>query len=277
MPSVSQSWIKREAESSPYHAANDHPRLNPYGTRRGSKAAHLFLGDAVHRLALGKGREISIVRYPDYRSEAARNDRDAAIANGRIPILQKVQVQAMDMAELVKAKIEETLEGEPYETEVPIFWKEEVTLSSGQVVTVWCRGMLDVWCASKARILDVKTMAGLATEDGIAKAIENNDYAIQARFYPRGVEAILPELAGRVRFDFLWIETAEPYGHRAAPLDGSTRHTGDLMVDMGLMAFAEGMTSGVWPAYPQDGAPIGVRSFYHQRIEARAAAKGFQL
>jgi hypothetical protein len=276
-PSVSQSWIKREAEASPYHAANDHPRLNPYGTRKGSKAAHLFLGDAVHRLALGKGREISIVRYPDYKSEAARNDRDAAIANNRIPILQRVHVQAFDMAELVRAKIVETLGGAPYETEVPIFWTEEVTLPSGRVVTVWCRGMLDVWCPSLAWVLDVKTMSGLASDEGIAKQIENNDYAVQGRFYPRGVERILPELAGRVKFDFLWIEAGEPYGHRATPLDGSTRHTGDLMVDMGLQAFAEGMASGVWPSYPQDGAPIGARSFYHQRIEARAAARGFQL
>jgi hypothetical protein len=275
-PSCSQSWIKRANDASPYHAAADHPRLNPYGLKAGSKAAHLFLGDAVHRLALGKGREVSIIRYPDYRSSDARRARDLAIANGRIPVLEKIHVQALDMAALVRAKIESTLGGAEYLTEVPIFWREPVDVDGG-TVWVWCRGMLDVWCPDLARILDVKTTAGLATEEETGKTIASNGYDVQESFYRRGVGRILPHLAGRVDFDFLWIETESPYGHAARPVDGVTRNTGAIQVDMGLLKFARGQASGVWPSYPQDRIPVGVPNWHHQRIAARAAAEGFEL
>lgn len=275
-PSVSQSWIKRANEASPYHAAADHPRLNPYGLKAGSKAAHLFLGDAVHRLALGKGREVSIVRYPDYRSADARRARDLAIANNRIPVLEKVHVQALDMADLVKAKIAETLGGADYVTEVPIFWTEEVEVD-GELVTVWCRAMLDIWCPDLGRILDLKTTAGLATEEQTGRTVADNSYDVQESFYRRGVGQIFPHLAGRVEFDFLWIETAQPYGHAAYPLDGVTRNTGAIQVDMGLAKFARGLSSGVWPSHPSDRRPVGAPNWHHQKIAARAAAEGFEL
>lgn len=270
-PSCSQSWIKAANDATPHHAAADHPRLNPYGVRGQSKAAHLFLGDAVHRLALGKGRPISIIRYPDYKTSSARDARDAAIANGRIPVLEKVHVQALDMAALVRARIEETLEGHPYETEVPIFWTEDIDLGGGKVFRIWCRGMLDVWCPSLARIVDVKTTAGLATEEDTGKTIASNGYDVQESFYRRGVERILPHLAGRVDFDFLWIESNPPYGAAARPVDGSTRHTGALQVDMGLHQFALGMATGRWPSYSKARNPTSAPNWHHQRIEARAA------
>jgi len=266
-PSLTQSVIKVLNETSPHHAALEHPRLNPFGRRRDSSRAQ-FLGSAVHRLALGKGREVSMIRFPDYRSTAARDARDMAVANGRIPILEKTYAEAVRMAEVLVERIEERLEGAPYETEVPFFWLEET-----EAGPVWCRGMLDVWSEDLALGLDVKTTAGYATDEAVGRDIGSNGYDVQDSWYRRGVAKARPELEGRVSFEFLYVETSEPHGARPFELDEQSRVYADFQTERALRSWSAALHARRFPSYPRRTGVVSTPA-YLQRKWADLAAFG---
>ena len=258
-PSLTQSVIKVLNETSPLHAAAAHPRLNPYGERGGSSKAQ-FLGSAVHRLALGKGREVSVIRYPDFKSSSARAARDLAIANKRIPVLEKVHAQALEMAATIRERIEERLGGAAYETEVPMFWIRQTP--SGPI---WCRGMLDIWCEALSLAVDVKSTAGFATEEAVGKDIASNGYDVQDSWYLSGIQAIRPELAGRARFEFLYCETSEPFGARAHELDETSRMIGDFQTERAANLWGKAWHSRTWPSYPRTAGSVGTPSWHQKR------------
>lgn len=258
VPSLNQSTIKTLNSAAPIHAAKDHPRLNPYGRRRDSTRAQ-WLGSTVHRLALGKGKEISIIRYPDYKTTSAQDARDLAVANGRLPVLERGYADALAMAEILKRQIDDALDGAPYETEVPFFWIRQTRAGP-----IWCRGMLDVWCEAKAKALDVKTTAGYATEEEVAKAIASNGYDVQDDWYLDGIKTIRPDLAGRATFEFLFCETVEPYGARTFELDETSRLIAAFQTERAAELWGSCIHAREWPSYPRAAARVGTPP-WHQR------------
>ncbi len=267
-PSLNQSTIRKLNATSPHHAAVENARLNPYGRRRRDETKALWLGSAVHRLALGKGKEVSIIRYPDFKSTAARDARDAAVANGRIPILERGYADVVAMADIVRARIDEELDGAPYETEVPMFWRRQTEHGP-----IWCRGMLDVWCEPLARALDVKTTGQAATDEEISKTIASNGYDVQDPYYVSGIEAIRPDLRGRASFEFLFVETAEPFGSRLFELDETSRMIGRIQIDRAVEEWGRCLAARSWPSYPRRRTLIGTPGWHQKRWADLAATE----
>jgi len=269
-PSLRQSAIPELAginARSPLHFALKHPRLNPYG-REGTSSRAQFLGSAVHRLALGAGRDVSVIRYPDYKSPTARAARDLAIANGRIPVLEREHVRALDMAAILRDAIEDELGGAPYQTEVPFFWIEQTAAGP-----VWCAGMLDVWCESLGIALDPKTTSGAATREAFGKDAAANGYDLQGEWYPRGIGKLRPELQGHVRFRNLVVETAEPFGFRSMQPSESTRYIASRQCDQALELFGQCLHGRSWPSYPREVEVYSTPSYYQNAIMARESGE----
>ena len=258
-PSLTQSLIPTLVRRSPYHAAYNHPRLNPYGAAPGGERAQ-YLGSAVHRLALGRGREISEIRYPDFAHSSAREARDLAVANGRIPILSKELVKARDMAEILKRKIAEALGGAPYETEVVIAWIEKT-----EAGFVWCRGMLDVWCPALGIALDPKALRIAATAEAFGKTAAESGYDIQAAFYSRGLLALCPKLK-KVTFANLVVENYPPYGAQSFAPDASAKVIASSQVDVALELFGRCLYSRSWPSYPSGVQSYSTPGWYQQNV-----------
>lgn len=265
-PSLRQSLIPDLVNKSPYHAAFRSPRLNPYGSNDGGDKAR-WLGSAVHRLALGRGREISAIRYPDFKSSSAQEARRLALANNRIPVLERELVAARDMAEIVKEAIHDALGGAPYETEVPFFWQE--TCAYGEI---WCGGMLDVWAPSIATALDVKALRSAATPAAFGRTSGDNGYDIQDVFYTRGLGQILPKLQGRLKFKDLVVETLPPHGSRTFEIDAPSRAAADLTIKQSINIWADCLAKRQWPSYPKETAQVSTPSFHQQRAMERAYA-----
>ena len=258
-PSLTQSLIPTILKRSAYHCAHMHPRLNPYGSSSGSARAQ-YLGSAVHRLALGRGREISEIRYPDFVHSSAREARDLAVANGRIPILTRELVKARDMAEILKRKISEALGGAPYVTETVIAWVE--TTPAGPV---WCRGMIDVWCPSLAIALDPKALRIAATAEAFGRTAAESGYDIQAAFYSRGLQAVFPELP-RVGFANRVVESSPPHGAQSFAPDASARVIAEAQVQEAIDLFGTCLHSRSWPSYPAGIQPYSTPGWYQQSI-----------
>ena len=266
-PSLRQSLIPTLVTRSPYHAAWMHPRTNPYGPPdQGDKAR--WLGSAVHRLALGRGRDISLIRYPDYTSSSAREARDLALANNRIPVLERDHVKALDMAKIVKDAIAEALGGAPYVTEVPFFWQEET-----QQGPIWAAGMLDVWCEARAKALDVKALRTAAIPEAFGRVAGENGYDVQNVFYERGLTKILPDLAGRITLEDLHVETLPPHGYRLFKLDAGSRQVINCDIQRAIELWGECLAKRNWPSYPKESAEVATPAFHQQRVMSREYAQ----
>lgn len=258
LPSLNQSTVPYLLRS-PLHAAHQHPRLNPYGSALQSTLTQYF-GEAVHRIALGRGREISPIRYRDYRDASARDARDLAIANNRIPVLEHELVRARDVARIVVAAIERACGGEAYETEVVICWKERTMYGE-----IWCRAQLDVWCRSKALILDPKVLRIVAAGEPFGRAAADSGYDVQGVFYPRGISQVLPEV-GPVRFANLVIENYPPYGIRTLYPGTNTQFIAERQIARAMELWARCLRDRSWPGYPEEPEPYETPSYFQQRI-----------
>src|SRR3990172_2067727 len=86
-PTLSASIAHTLLTQSPRHAWFSHPRLNP--AQQPEEAEIADIGSVAHHVLLaGDTRAIVLIDAKDYRTNAAKEARDAARANGGIPLLQ---------------------------------------------------------------------------------------------------------------------------------------------------------------------------------------------
>jgi hypothetical protein len=74
VPSLTQSLCKVILAGSPKHAWTESPRLNP--NFEPDDDAKFDVGNASHRLVLGRGKDFEIVDAADWRTKAAQEARE---------------------------------------------------------------------------------------------------------------------------------------------------------------------------------------------------------
>src|SRR3974390_1626125 len=76
IPSLTQSIAKTLIDYSPAHALLEHPRLRPAKSETDKYESNRAIGNAAHRLFTGRGRDVHVVDYADFRSKAAQEIRE---------------------------------------------------------------------------------------------------------------------------------------------------------------------------------------------------------
>lgn len=240
-PSLSSSIAKILIEKTPRHAWYAHPRLNPdFVPGDDSK---FNLGSAVHELMLGKGAGYTIVKAADYRGKDAQAARQRAREEGRIPLLHEQYLQAVGIANEAShnlAQIDVQLEG--YRNEGVLVWEHH---------GLPCRAMVDSIGRGVHQIWDIKTTVSGLSDSAIARSIVNYGYDLSAAFYIKGLEAVLPELVGRVEFRWIFVETEPPYELRVIEADPITLEFGKRKAEAAMLQWAACMSSDVWPGWPR--------------------------
>ncbi len=108
-PSLSSGIASLLLTRSPRHAWTRHPRLNPQQTR--SEEAKFDLGTCAHELFL-RGLDIAhVVDSDSWRTNAAKDERDQARADGLVPLLVKDYTRVQEMVEAIRSQ----LPGSPHE------------------------------------------------------------------------------------------------------------------------------------------------------------------
>jgi hypothetical protein len=252
------SGAKTLLSRTPADFADDHPAIGAPPERAQASAA-MLKGDVVHQLALGKGRGYQIIDAADYKSNAAKAARDKAIEAGLTPVLAHKFKEAEALADILRARIEASLshigaargltvpkDGYVYETEVVIAWTEKVGNQ-----TIWCRGMIDVWCPPLSVALDPKVTKYIYN-DKIDAHVANQGWDMQATLYKRGIEQIRPDLAGRVMFGNLLMHPDMPHRARNIEIDEAARTSCQADIERAMKIFAGCMVSNTWPDFGLD-------------------------
>lgn len=237
----------------PALAREQHPRLNP--NYQPKESTRLDLGSVAHRLLFNAGREIEIIDAADYRTNAAREARDAARSAGKLPVLVDQLTAAHEMVTAAKAQIGQFEDLSPQELstgkfEVGLFWQDG---------PVWCRSLIDRLCDDKPvwEVWDYKTTETDIDPEGMALGIHvvSMGYDTQCALQERGLVALFPQLAGRIRFRWLFQNTEQPYLISVVEPDPATMTIARKKVDRAIALWAECLKDG-WRGYPAKIMPL---------------------
>jgi hypothetical protein len=211
-------------------------------------------GHAAHQLVLGVGPEIDVVPAQNWRTKAARERRDAAYAEGRVPLLENEYGRVVDMAKALRAHpLASALltpgRGEP---EQSLFWQDEQT-------GVWCRARLD-WLphpsAGRLIVPDYKTAIS-ANPRTLRKAFYDHGYHLQADWYLNAVAALGLAEADRTAFAFIVQEKTPPYPVTVAQPDIAAMVSAYEDNRRALEVYAKCVRDDRWPSYIEDdGDPV---------------------
>ena len=241
-PNLHYSTAATIINESPLHAYHSHARL---GGNRSEPTAPQDDGNAFHNLLLEGGVGIQMIDADNYQTKAAKEARDAARAEGRLPVIRRKLEDLMTAAEAVRRRLRDDfgilLDGQ---SEVPIAWDEPTTIGP-----VSCLGKLDHLKVNIGDILDVKTTSGAVTVDACQRRIYDAGYDIQASAYTSAIEKLMPHLAGRVRFVFLFVELTAPYAVTPLVPSGALRQLGDLRWKRACETWARCLKTNTWPGH----------------------------
>lgn len=239
VPALSASIAHVLESESPLHAWARHPKL---GSIKRPTTKALDNGSLSHALLLGAGKDIEIIDAADYRTNAAKDARDAARLEGKIPVLGADYEEAEKKAEAIRLRFAEAGIVLGGESEVAAFWTEAAP--SGAVVQ--CRAMIDH--LDLPTVYDIKSIRS-ANPVQCRKHIEDYGYAIQRAAYVSAIETIRPELAGRVDFVFVFYELEPPHAVTPLRLSGAFRELGDRGWRRAVRRWEECLRTNVWPSY----------------------------
>jgi PDDEXK-like domain of unknown function (DUF3799) len=238
-PSLSSSIAKVILADTPRHAWTKHPRLNPAFEPKDEQK--FSLGSVAHELILGKGAGFDVLDYDDWRKREAQEKRDASWAAGRTPILAHQFEQAIEVSNSAMKHVGSLAEWDAGKSEVVAIWND--------IGGALCRAMLDR-LSPNGIIFDVKTTDNGLSDAAINRLIPAMDYDLSAGMYVRGLSQLRPELAGRIRFWWLWVEISAPFECRLIEADATTLALGDRKAALAIEKWRKCVEAKSWPGYP---------------------------
>ncbi|SES04376.1 PD-(D/E)XK nuclease-like domain-containing protein [Streptomyces qinglanensis] len=222
------------------------PALYHHERQHGRQPRNTFdYGTAAHRLVLGDGPTIHVVEADNWRTTAAREDREDARAMGRVPLLRHEYEQVTAMADALRAHPVASVLFDPIRGGAPeqaLFWRDPPT-------GVMRRALLD-WLPQSGPgrmvVPDYKTAAS-AEPEAIRRTVDTYGYHQQAAWNSAGVKAL--GLAEDVAFVFVVQEKTPPYLVTVVQLDAMAMRIGAARNRRALQIYAECTATGRWPGY----------------------------
>lgn len=243
LPSLSSSISKELLEKSPRHAWIKHPRLNE--NFKSENKPQFDLGKASHAMLLEGERRFVVVDAKNYTTKDAREARDQAYEDGKIPLLPAQVQDVENMAKAARLQLNAHEDafaaftnGKPEQT---LVWKE------GEV---WCRCKLD-WKPNGGNLFyDFKSTSVSANpEIWGQRTMFDTGCDVQAAFYRRGIKAVLG--IEDAHFHFVVQETKAPYALSVVAVAPATLGMANRKVEEAIRWWAWCQERGYWPGYPK--------------------------
>lgn len=226
---------------------------------------HFDLGKAAHTRVLGDGEEVVVVDAPDWRGKDAREQRDAAYAAGKVPILaadnevidaMAASLAAHDIAPLLFAK---------GKAEQSAFW---VDPDSGVQLRARFDWLPDVVDGKRLIIPDLKTAVS-SEPDEFARAAARFHYAMQDAHYSEAATAL--GLDPDPAFLFVVIEKEAPHVVTVGQLTEADKILGHRMNHAARTVYHQCLATDAWPGYVTGIADISLPVWHHNTYEEYAS------
>ena len=196
VPSLSHSIAHKMLSRSPFHGWSEHPKLGGAPEQDEIEdddeepSDDMKQGQLVHKLLLGKGVDVAVIEADSFRTKIAKQLRDEAKAEGKLPILAHKYKAMQSVGNLLRGRCAAAGYALNGESEVAIEWTEP-----GQNGPVVCRCRIDHLLLDDGLILDVKKSRNAHPSKSERNFVEYG-YDIQYAAYTRAVEALRRDLVG---------------------------------------------------------------------------------
>lgn len=262
-PSLSSSIAADIITRSPLHARLRHPRLNPCAVGV-EETESMSFGSVVHELALGRGGGFAVWEGDTWRGGLAQAFKENAAIKGQTAIKAADFARANAVVAAVHRQLIDM--GLAYileegKSEQVAIWKR-----GGH----WMRAMFDRWIPERGEIWDIKTTGKSAHPEQISRIVPTMNYDLRSEFYLMGAEAVtgIPAKKGGLGYQFLFVETEEPFCVTPCYLDQPLRERGRRRANQAMDKWAECMESGVWPGYVNGPQELNAPGWIDYEIEA---------
>ncbi len=238
-PSLTQSVAKILLERSPLHAWHAHPRLNP--NFEANDDPKFDLGNVAHKLILGRGKDFVVLPFDDYRTKAAKEAREVAIANGKVAVLEHQHIRAVHMVRAARDQLFSRDLDYLFRTgcEAVLAWREG---------DIWLRQMIDWAHPDTTIVADYKTTDMSVAPHALPRLMIAGGWPIQAAMAERGLEAL--KGVARRRFLFVAQETEPPYQLSVAEMSRDAITMGAKQLIHAIDVWTRCMQAREWPGYP---------------------------
>lgn len=238
MPSLSSSVAKHFVFGTARHAWTAHPRLNPdFEPKNDDK---FDLGTVAHEFILGKGGGFVALDFENWTTKAAKEAREAVRDCGKTPILLKDFARVDAMGEAANERLSALgVDLSKNANECVMVWRE------GEA---WCRSMVDSFDEGGV-IYDLKTTDVGLSDASLARLVVNLGYDLSAGFYARGAVKLFPQLEGKLRFRWIFVETRPPHELRVIEASAMTMEMGARKADHAIRRWSHCTATGEWPGY----------------------------
>lgn len=238
-PRIHQSLAKVLLAASPLHCYYKAfvEEVQPFDDARN-------FGEVCHSVLLG-GKNVGVVDAPDWRTKDAREQRELIAKLGKLPVLQRRYDEAQLLAEHVKAEV--SLSGR---SETTALW---------QCNGVYCEGRIDhfIETPKSITIYDFKFINIEATRRACENRFIEYGLDIQHAAYVEAFETLRPEMAGRIKMVFIFVEVDPPNAIRIMPVAGSMRTSGIWRWEKAREIWRDCLekygTTTPWPGYADNG------------------------
>ena len=257
-PSLSSSLARLILDRSPAAAKAAWDARNDDGESR-----DIFnIGTAAHTMVLSEGDDIAVIDASDWRTKAAKEEREAVRAEGKTPLLthQFEMVQAMAIrlhALLADHECAEAFNPERGKAEVSLFWQDG---------GAWKRARPD-WIAyegdTPSAVYHYKTVSESAAPHGLARLTASHGWDFIAAHYAEGCRAAFgADLPQR----FVVQEKDDPHNLVVFELDPVAMGTAAMRLERATYLWARCVANGVWPGYPKQLMQIGTPEYHQARM-----------
>lgn len=219
-------------------------KFNWQRTQPKAQKSYFDLGHYVHGKVLGIGQPVVIIDAPDFKTKAAREERDAAYAAGSVPVLAHVAEQGDAMA---KNLLEHDTAGalfahEERGVEVSAYWRDPAT-----GVRLRSRFDLTAPVGDWLVVLDVKTTGESANPAAFGRIAASKGYYIQDAWYSEA--AVATGMGRQIDFVFAVVETDPPHMVSLQRLSQRARELGRAKMRQAVNLFSECTANNHWPDY----------------------------
>ncbi len=241
-PSLSASVAHTLIAESPIHAFVNHPRLNPGGARE--ESSRMDLGTICHGILLeGDESRVVLIEAEDWRTKAAREQRDTARADGKVPVLAHQMGPIRKMVEVAKSAINDSELAEAFNdgtAEQTMVWSEG---------GIWMRSRPDWLTTNRRLILDYKTTGTSAEPSSWMRGpMLGNGCDLQAALGLRGLRKLFD--SRDPKFVFMVQETEPPYAMSFVSLSNQFLEMSEHKLDRAIQMWSDCVLMNVWPGYP---------------------------
>jgi len=231
-PSLSKGVIGDLIERSPLHVYHSHPRL---GGRTDSNSNRADLGSAAHELVLGGDDRIVWIDAADFRTKAAKEERDVAHAQLKIPMLEKQREQLEAMAQVGRDRLCEFGAGH---SELTMVWESD---------GIWYRSKPDWLSKDRLLAIDYKTATNADPLTWIRSVLMRSHYDIQGALALQG----LYNLEGPAQREFLFLvqEIEAPYACSVVGIGPQMLELAERKIAAASRVWKRCMQEKSWPGY----------------------------